>query len=51
MEICQWCYCLTWSCQIHMCEVVDNIGIGTSNVGHVDAKLDPNSLKKESKTI
>ncbi len=34
-----------------MCEVVDNIGIGTSNVGHVDAKLDPNSLKKESKTI
>ncbi len=51
MEICEWCYCLTWSYQIHMCEVVDSIRMGTSNVGHVDAKLDPNSLKRKSKTI
>ncbi len=34
-----------------MCEVVDSIGMGTSNVSHVDAKLDPNSLKRKSKTI
>jgi len=34
------------SCQIHLCDVMKSIGMGSSNISHIDAKWNLNSLKK-----
>jgi hypothetical protein len=42
---------MTQSCQIHLCDIVKSIGMGSSNIGHIDAKWNLNSLKKMFGTI